>query len=67
MNTHWKAYYVYFLTQEISHRLDSQIKCNRQKTQDWSEGQQSARPSTSHIKLYQSTVFHGVNYTWLER
>jgi len=48
MNTHWKAYYVYFLTQEISHRLDSQIKCYRQKTQDWSEGQQSARHSNSH-------------------
>ena len=31
-------------------------------SEDWSEGQQCARRSTSHAKLYQYKMFRGASY-----
>ena len=62
-----KAYEVYIPMTFMPSILDYPLMKPEYFSEDWSEGQQCARRSTSHAKLYQYTMFHGARYTWLER
>ena len=62
MRTFWKAYQVYFPMEYISSTLDYPLMRSEYFSEDWSEGQQCARRSTSHAKLYQYKMFRGASY-----
>ena len=50
MRTFWKAYQVYFPMAYMSSTLDYSLMRSEYFSEDYSEGQQSVRRSTSHAK-----------------
>ena len=69
MWTFWKAYQVYFPMQHIPPHLEVTIKSYAQISQDCSKVNSLSWQNvgtTSHAKLYQSTMFCDACCTWME-
>jgi hypothetical protein len=67
MSTHWNRLEVEFPKSLASTSLEFRAKSYFWSSAHWSRGRQPTWSSSSHVKLYYSTIIRGAWYTWLER